>query len=153
MYDSFSVEELIGEVTPEKNGLATKHNVRLKMTRSEEDIWFHLGSSEGEKLNFLISASYASTYDSLYFASLVSHKLASSPYGQIWGITPHADQFKLYSKKTDNRVDYYVNITTDWVSLRVLSIYTDNNTKIDATQIAPPTIEELTEIPVQSIGG
>lgn len=147
------VEGLIGNVTLEKNGLATRQNVRFKMSRLKKDIWFHLGSSEGEKLNFLISASYASTYDSLYYASLVSHESTLSPYGKMWGITPHLNHFKLYSKKTDNRVDYYVNITTDWVSLRVLSIYADNNTKIDATQIAPPTIEELTEIPIQNIGG
>lgn len=147
------VEELIGNVTLEKNGLATRHNVRFKMTRNKEDIWFHLGSSEGEKLNFLISASYASTYDSLYYASLVSHKSGLSPYGRIWSITPNLNHFKLYSKKTESRVDYYVNITTDWVSLRILSIYIDNTSSIVVKEIETPNIEELTEIPIQNIGG
>ena len=147
------MEELIGEVTPEKNGLATKHNVRFKMSRLKKDIWFHLGSSEGEKLNFLISASYASTYDLLYYASLVSHKSALSPYGRIWSIMPNLNLFKLYSKKTESQVDYYVNITTDWVSLKILSIYIDNTSSIVVKEIETPNIEELTEIPIQTIGG
>ena len=147
------VEGLIGNVTLEKNGLATRHNVRFKMSRLEKDIWFNLGNASGEKINILISASYASSQDSLYYASLVSHKSSSSPYGRIWSITPYLNHFKLYSKKTESRVDYYVNITTDWVSLKILSIYTDNTSSIVVKEIETPNIEELTEIPIQNIGG
>jgi hypothetical protein len=147
------VEELIGNVTLEKSGLATRHNVRFKMSRLEKDIWFNLGNASGEKINILISSSYASSQDSLYYASLVSHQSASSPYGRIWSITPNLNNFKLYSKKTESRVDYYVNITSDWVSLRILSIYTDNTSSIIAKEIEAPNIEELTEIPIQTIGG
>lgn len=59
----------------------------------------------------------------------------------------------MYSKKTESRVDYYVNITTDWVSLKILSIYIDNTSSIVVKEIETPNIEELTEIPIQTIGG
>ena len=149
------MEGLIGKVTFEKSGLATKHNVRFKMTRDAKDIWFYLGRASGEKINLFISASYASSRDLLYYASLVSHQSAASPYGEIWRITSEQNQdlFILYSKKTDNQVDYYVNITSNWVSLRILSIYTEDNTNIIGKEIEAPDIDSLTKIPILNMGG
>lgn len=149
------MEELIGEVTPEKDGLATKNNVRFRMTRSQEDIWYHFCSIKiGGKADMIFGVSAASETSRLFYSSFVTHNLSKSPYGNayiLFGFNENA--FKLYSKKHDGMIDYYVNIVKDWISLKGMYISLDSEVNIILEEVPAPTIEELTEIPVQSIGG
>lgn len=148
------MEGLLPEVSATRNGLANKQNVRFKMSRGEEDRWFHLATSSAEKISFLVSSSAASEADKLFYISLVSHQLSLSPYGKAYRVAGSGSNgFLLYSRKTEGKVDYYVHITSNWIGLRIMSIYTDIYSSILADQIEAPNIEELTEIPIQSIGG
>ena len=148
------MEELLPEVSATRNGLANKQNVRFKMSRAEEDRWFHLASSTSEKISLLISAGIASDPDKLFYLSLVSHQLTPPPYGKAYRVAGiGANGFVLYSRKTESKVDYYVHITSDWIGLRIMSIYTDLYSSILAQQIEAPSMEGLTEIPIQNIGG
>ena len=60
---------------------------------------------------------------------------------------------KNFEYAEDGMIDYYVNIVKDWISLKGMYISLDSEVNIILEEVPAPTIEELTEIPVQSIGG
>ncbi len=148
------VEELLPEVSATRNGLANKQNVRFRIGTNEEYKWFHLATISTGKLNLLVSSGAASEADKIFYMAFSGHQSASSPYGQAYFIAGVGNAgFKLYSRKEGNKVDFYIHITSYWVSLRIMSMYTDSSSSVIAQQIEAPSIDGLTEIPVQSIGG
>ena len=80
----------------------------------------------------------------------MSHKSASSPYGKVYSFGSQSADFKLYSKKEENVIHYYLNITRNWLSLSFLPIFIGKNATILAENADIPNFEELTEIPVES---
>ena len=144
------VGELIGIVSLEKIGLANKNNVRFELSRPETDTWFHLAMCNGGKIELISAASLVGAPGYLYYISLVSHKSASSPYGKVYSFGNQSIDFKLYSKKEENVIHYYLNITRNWLSLSFLPIFIGKNATILAENADIPNLEELTEIPVES---
>ena len=144
------VGELIGIVSLEKIGLANKNNVRFELSRPETDTWFHLAMCNGGKIELISAASLVGAPGYLYYISLVSHKSASSPYGKVYSFGSQSVDFKLYSKKEENVIHYYLNITRNWLSLSFLPIFIGKNATILAENADTPNFEELTEIPLES---
>lgn len=145
------VGELIGIVSLEKIGLANKNNVRFELSkRPEADGWFHLAMCNGGKIELILAASLVSAPGYLYYISLVSHKSAGSLYGKVYSFGSQSVDFKLYSKKEENVIHYYLNITRNWLSLSFLPIFIGDNATILAENANIPNLEELTEIPVES---
>ena len=134
----------------EKIGLANKNNVRFELSRPETDTWFHLAMCNGGKIELISAASLVGAPGYLYYISLVSHKSASSPYGKVYSFGSQSVDFKLYSKKEENVIHYYLNITRNWMSLSFLPIFIGKNATILAENADIPNFEELTEIPVES---
>lgn len=148
------MEELLPEVSATRNGLANKQNVRFRIGTNEEYKWFHLATLSTGKLNLLVPSGAPSGSDRIFYMTFTGHQSASSPYGEAYFIAGVGDAgFKLYSRKEGNRVDYYIHITSYWLSLRIMSIYTDSSSSVIAQQIEAPSIDRLTEIPIQTIGG
>lgn len=148
------MEGLLPEVSATKNGLANKQNVRFRFGTSEDNRWFHLATLSTGKLSLLVSAGAPSGSDKIFSMTFTGHQSASSPYGWVYFIAGIGDAgFKLYSRKADSKVDYYIHITSYWLSLRIMSIYTDPTSSIIAQQIEAPNIDELVEISIQGIGG